>query len=64
MADWNRRYFGDGMAVPAGIVAIKERDSDADYERIKREWRASYGGRERKTAFLRGTSAWSGTTSA
>jgi HK97 family phage portal protein len=56
MADWNRRYFGEGMAVPAGIVAIKDRVSDADYERIKQEWRAAYGGRERKTAFLRGAS--------
>jgi HK97 family phage portal protein len=56
MADWNRRYFGEGMAVPAGIVTIKDRVSDADYERIKQEWRAAYGGRERKTAFLRGTS--------
>jgi HK97 family phage portal protein len=56
MADWNRRYFGEGMAVPAGIVTIKDRVSDADYERIKQEWRAAYGGRERKTAFLRGAS--------
>ena len=56
MADWNRRYFGEGMAVPAGIVAIRERVSDADYERIKREWRAAYGGGERKTAFVRGAS--------
>ena len=56
MADWNRRYFGEGMAVPAGIVAIHDRISDADFERIKREWRAAYGGGERKTAFLRGAS--------
>ncbi|MBN1200623.1 MAG: phage portal protein [Anaerolineae bacterium] len=56
MADWNRRYFGEGMAVPAGIVAIRERVSDADFERLKREWRTAYGGRERKTAFLRGAS--------
>ena len=54
MSDWNRRYFGEGMAVPAGIVAIRDRVNDADFERLKREWRASYGGRERKTAFLRG----------
>ena len=54
MADWNRHYFGEGMAVPAGIVAIRERVSDADFERLKREWRTAYGGRERKTAFLRG----------
>lgn len=56
MADWNRRYFSEGYAVPAGIVALKDRVSDADFERIKREWRTSYGGRERKTAFLRGAS--------
>ncbi len=56
MADWNRRYFGEGMAVPAGMVAIKDRVSDADFERIKQEWRTAYGGRERKTAFLRGAS--------
>jgi HK97 family phage portal protein len=56
MADWNRRYFGEGMAVPAGIVAIHDRVSDADFERLKREWRAAYGGGERKTAFLRGAS--------
>jgi HK97 family phage portal protein len=54
MADWNRRYFGEGMAVPAGMVAIRDRVSDADFERIKQEWRTAYGGRERKTAFLRG----------
>jgi HK97 family phage portal protein len=56
MSDWNRRYFGEGMAVPAGIVAIRDRVNDADFERLKREWRAAYGGRERKTAFLRGAS--------
>ncbi len=54
MSDWNRRYFGEGLAVPAGIVAIRERVSDADFERLKREWRAAYGSGERKTAFLRG----------
>ncbi len=54
MADWNRRYFGEGRAVPAGILTIHERVSDADFERIKREWRAAYGGPERKTAFVRG----------
>lgn len=56
MAEWNRRYFGEGMAVPAGIVAIRERVSDSDYERLQREWRLAYGGRERRTAFLRGAS--------
>jgi hypothetical protein len=28
--------------------------SDADFERLKREWRTSYGGTQRRTAFLRG----------
>ncbi|MBN2305140.1 MAG: phage portal protein, partial [Anaerolineae bacterium] len=54
MSDWNHRYFGEGLAVPAGIVAIRDRVNDADFDRLKREWRAAYGGRERKTAFLRG----------
>ena len=56
MAEWNRRYCGEGMAVPAGIVAIRERVSDSDYGRLQREWRLAYGGRERRTAFLRGAS--------
>ena len=61
MADWNRRHFSEGYAVPAGIVAIRDRVNDADFERIKREWRASYGGRERKTAFVRGAAVeWHG----
>lgn len=54
MAQWNRDSFGTDKAVPAGIVNITEYVSDADYERIKREWRDSYGGPERRTAFLRG----------
>jgi len=54
MGEWNRNTFGVDHGVPAGIVQIKERVSDADYERIKREWRSSYGGPQRRTAFLRG----------
>lgn len=54
MAAWNRSTFSDDHAVPAGIVTIKEHISDADFERIKREWRASYGGAQRRTAFVRG----------
>lgn len=56
MAEWNRSTFGQDNGVPAGIVSIKEYVSDADFERIKREWRASYGGPQRRTAFLRGGS--------
>ncbi len=56
MAEWNRNTFGQDNGVPAGIVSIKDMVNDGDYERIKREWRQSYGGAERRTAFLRGGS--------
>lgn len=56
MARWNQNTFGKDNGVPAGIVNIQEFVSDADFERIKREWRQSYGGPQRKTAFLRGGS--------
>ncbi len=55
MARWNRNTFGRDNGVPAGIVSIKEYVTDADFERIKREWRESYGGPQRRTAFLRGS---------
>jgi HK97 family phage portal protein len=55
MARWNNAAFGEDRGVPAGIVSIREYVSDADFERIKREWRASYGGGQRRTAFLRGS---------
>ncbi|HLV35859.1 MAG TPA: phage portal protein, partial [Spirillospora sp.] len=54
MAEWNRSTFGRDNGVPAGIVNVKEYVSDADFERIKRDWRQSYGGPQRRTAFLRG----------
>jgi HK97 family phage portal protein len=54
MARWNKNTFGQDNGVPAGIVNIKEFISDSDFERIKREWRGSYGNAQRKTAFLRG----------
>lgn len=54
MSEWNRNTFGQDNGVPAGIVNIRESVTDADYERIKREWRQSYGGPQRRTAFLRG----------
>ena len=56
MADWNRNTFGQDNGVPAGVVNIRDFISDTDFERIKREWRNSYGGTARKTAFLRGGS--------
>ncbi len=61
MAEWNRQTFGQDNGVPAGIVNIRDNISDADFERIKREWRMSYGGPQRRTAFLRGTAVeWQG----
>ncbi len=54
MAQWNHNAFGEDKGVPAGILSIHDFVSDADYERIKREWRQSYGGTQRRTAFLRG----------
>jgi HK97 family phage portal protein len=54
MSEWNRSTFGKDNGVPAGIVNVKDFVSDADFERIKREWRQSYGGPQRRTAFLRG----------
>ncbi|MCA9889154.1 MAG: phage portal protein [Anaerolineae bacterium] len=59
MARWNHNTFGQDNGVPAGIVAIQDNITDGDFERIKREWRSSYGGAQRKTAFLRGgTVTW------
>jgi HK97 family phage portal protein len=56
MADWNFNTFGQDHGVPAGMVVIKDFVSDGDFERIKRDWRSSYGGTQRRTAFVRGTS--------
>ncbi len=54
MAQWNRNTFSVDNGIPAGIVNVKSGVSVADLERIKREWRNSYGGTQRSTAFLKG----------
>jgi HK97 family phage portal protein len=54
MAEWNRASFGRDYGVPAGIVNIKQPIGDLDFERLKAEWRSSYGTGQRRTAFLRG----------
>jgi len=56
MAKWNANTFGQDNGVPAGIVNIRDHITDSDFERIKRDWRNSYGGAQRRTAFLRGGS--------
>lgn len=61
MTAWNRTTFGHDHGVPAGIVTVPEHVSDADFERVKREWLSSYGSGQRRTAFLRGGSiTWQG----
>ena len=57
MAEWNRNTFGRDNGVPAGIVTVQDTATDADFERVKQEWRRSYGGGQRRTAFLRGGQA-------
>lgn len=54
MARWNVNNFDQHQAVPAGIVSVGDYVSDADFERLKQDWRLSYGGTQRKTAFVRG----------
>lgn len=54
MARWNANTFGRDNGIPAGIVSIRDYVTDADFERIKREWRMQYGAGQRRTAFLRG----------
>lgn len=56
MAQWNRAAFSEDRGIPAGIVTINDPITETDFERIKREWRANYGGGQRRTAFLRGGS--------
>lgn len=56
MADWNRNTFSAEHGVPAGIVTIQDHVTDQDFDRIKRDWRLSYGGGQRRTAFVRGGS--------
>lgn len=52
MAEFNRNFYSKDMAIPAGVVNIKNPISVTEFERIKAEWRESYGGRNRRTAFL------------
>lgn len=54
MSQWNANTFGRDFGVPAGIVNIRENIPDRDFERLKQEWRSTYGSGQRRTAFLRG----------
>lgn len=55
MARWNRQMFSRDQAVPAGVVSVENNVSDADFDRLKKEWRESYGAGARRTAFIRGS---------
>ncbi len=44
MAEWNRNAFGQERGIPAGVLSIRDAISDTDFERMKAEWRQSYGG--------------------
>lgn len=59
MARWQRNFFSKDNAVPAGLVSIKNTVTDFDYERIMRDWKRSYGGVNRATAFIRGDVSYS-----
>ena len=54
MAEWNRNMFGQNFAVPAGIVSTEMNIPDTEWDRFKDQWRQSYGGGARRTAFVRG----------
>jgi len=53
-ADYNRKFFGQDAAKPAGMVVIEEMVPDGEFKRVKKEWLESFGGTERRTAFTRG----------
>lgn len=48
MADWNYEFFGDGVALPAGILVVDEHTSAQERERIEAEMEALHG-YERRT---------------
>lgn len=50
--EWNRDFFGAGVAVPSGILVVPTSVSDDERDRIAREWEAKHGQR-RKTAIVR-----------
>lgn len=52
-ANWNKELFGDGVAVPAGVLVLPSSVSDAERQRIDDEWNAQHSQR-RKTAVVRG----------
>jgi len=52
MVEWNNQFFGDDVAVPAGIVVVPSEVTDAQLETMADEFNARHAGR-RRTAFIR-----------
>ncbi len=49
---WNRDFFGNGVAIPAGILIVPPTLTDAERDRFDREFNAKHG-ETRRTAILR-----------
>ena len=54
MADWNQNFFSQDNAIPAGIVKFEDNVDNNTFAQAKKDWRETYGGTSRRTAFLRG----------
>ena len=60
MSYWNRDFFGDGVAMPAGMLVVPESTPPDEIKRIEYELSAKYG-EQRKTAVVKaapGAAAW------
>lgn len=53
MKEWDRNFFGFNNGVPAGIVNVKKPITQIEFDMLKEQWLENYGGRQRKTAFLK-----------
>ena len=54
MIKWNRNFFNESRATPAGVLSVPASMSKADYEKLVADFRATYGGAQRATAIVRG----------
>lgn len=52
MGAYNRNTFNSGRAVPAGVLNIKNAVTDAEFERIVKQWEKNHGGTQQKTAVI------------
>lgn len=53
MTAWNIDFFGDGVAVPAGMLVLPSAVPDAEMDRIDKEMNFDHGGARRKTRIVR-----------